>query len=65
MRVEVDVIKPLCRGRRVALNEKDEVWVSLRYEKLSNFCYRCGMISHTKKDCEKWLVSEGTLNVDQ
>ena len=65
MRVEVDVTKPLCRGRRVALNEKDEVWVSLKYEKHSNFCYWCGMISHTEKDREKWLVSKGTLNVDQ
>ena len=24
----IDVTKPLCRGRKVALDKKDEVWVS-------------------------------------
>lgn len=37
--VEINVSKPLCSGRRVALNDKDKVWVSLKYEKLPNFCY--------------------------
>lgn len=58
-------LKPLCRGRRVALNDKDEVWVSFKYEKLSNFCYWCGKVSHTDKECEKWLASKGTLTLDQ
>ena len=39
IRFEVHVLKTLCRGHRVALNDKDEVWVSLKYEKLPNFCY--------------------------
>ena len=65
IRFKVHVSKPLCRGRRVALDDKDEVWVSSKYEKLPNFCYRCGKVSHMDKECEKWLASKGTLTLDQ
>lgn len=65
IRFEVHVLKPLCRGCRVALNDKDEVWVSFKYEKLSNFCYWCAKVSHTNKECEKWLASKGNLTLDQ
>ena len=65
IQVRVEVAKPFCRGCRVALNEMDEVRASLKYEKLSNFCYWCGIISHTDKDCITWLVSKGMLSVDQ
>ena len=65
VRVEVDVTKPLCRGRRVALNDNDEVWVCFKYEKLANFCYWCGKVSHTEKKCDIWLASKGSLSSDQ
>ena len=50
--VEIDVLKPLCRGRRVALDDNEEIWVSFKYEKLPNFYYWCGLISHDGKDCD-------------
>lgn len=62
--VEINVSKPHCRGHRVVLNDKEEVWVSLKYEKLPNFCYWCGKVSHIDKKCDKWLSSEGTLHAD-
>ena len=65
IRFEVHVLKPLCKGCRVALNDKDEVWVSFKYEKLSNFCYWCGKVSYTDKEGEKWLASKGILTLDQ
>ncbi|XP_075659257.1 uncharacterized protein LOC142629162 [Castanea sativa] len=43
--VEIDVSKPLCRGRRIALDDNEEIWVSFKYEKLPNFCYWCGKTS--------------------
>ena len=64
IRFEVHVSKPLCRCCRVALNDKDEVWVSSKYEKLLNFWYWCGKVSHTDKECEKWLASKGFLTLD-
>ena len=58
VQVEIDVSKPLCRGWQIALDDNEEVWVSFKYEKLPNFCYWCGLISHDGKDCEVWLAKE-------
>ena len=65
VKVEVDVTKPLCRGRKIALNDDDETWVSFKYEKLPNFCYWCGMVSHGDRECDVWLSSKGSLSLDQ
>ena len=62
--VEIDVSKPLCRGRRVALDENEEIWISFKYEKLSNFCYWCGLISHDGKDCNIGLARKDTRNTE-
>ena len=64
VRVEVDVSKPLCRGRKVILDDKEEVWVAFKYEKLPNFCYWCGMVCHDDKDCDIWLSSKGLLPLE-
>uniref|UniRef100_A0A2N9HU09 Reverse transcriptase domain-containing protein n=1 Tax=Fagus sylvatica TaxID=28930 RepID=A0A2N9HU09_FAGSY len=42
------------RGRK-------ETWISFKYERLPNFCYWCGLLTHGDRDCEKWLRSKGTL----
>lgn len=31
VRVEIDVTKPLYRGRKIAINDSEVVWVSLKY----------------------------------
>lgn len=31
IRVEIDVTKPLYRGRKIAINDSEVVWVSLKY----------------------------------
>ena len=59
VRVRIDVLKPLSRVRRVVLDEDTKIWVSFKYEKLTNFCYCCGMVSHDEKECEKWLARKG------
>ena len=53
VKVEVDVSKPLCRGRKIDIGEDNDRWVSFKYKKLLNFCYWCGLVSHDEKDCEK------------
>jgi len=60
VKVEVDISKPLCRGRKIDIGEDNDRWVFFKYEKLPNFCYWCGMVSHDEKDCEKWLTGRGS-----
>ena len=60
VRVELDITKPLSRGRRVRFGPASDGWVSFRYERLPVFCNWCGSDA---KDCDVWLRSKGTLNV--
>ena len=61
VRVKVDISKLLCRGRVVSLENGKELWVSFKYERLSNLCYWCGSLTHDDRDCELWIESGGTL----
>ena len=65
VRVEIDVSNPICRGRKIALTADEFIWVAFKYEKLPNFCYWCGRVSHADKECEIWLASKGKLTQDQ
>ena len=53
VKVEVDVSKPLCRGRKIDIGEDNDRWMSFKYKKLLNFCYWRGLVSQDEKDCEK------------
>ena len=39
VQVSVDISLPLCRGHLISLNNKKQVWVSFKYERLPNMCY--------------------------
>ncbi|XP_050240923.1 uncharacterized protein LOC126689789 [Quercus robur] len=64
VRVSIDISLPLCRGRLITLDDDKEHWVSFKYKRLPNLCYWCGWLTHTDKDCEKWIDSEGSLQPD-
>ena len=38
--------------------------MSFKYERLPNICYWCGCLTHSDKDCDLWLDSEGTLDLE-
>ena len=61
IRVRMDAQKPLCRGRKIGLDGKRETLLSFKYERLPNFCYWCGLITHSESDCDLWLQSRETL----
>ena len=64
MQVILDISKPLSCGRKITLDEGSVGWVSFKYERLPNICYWCGYITHSDKDCDLWIDSEGTLPVE-
>ena len=64
VRVILDITKPLSRGCKITLNDGSVCWVSFKYERLPNICYWCGCITHSDKDCDLWIDSEGTLLVE-
>ena len=46
------------------MDENKEVWISFKYEKLPNFCYWYGLISHDGKDCEVWLAKKNVEKIE-
>ena len=64
VRVTIDMSQPLSRGRVISLESGKELWVSFKYERLSNLCYWCGSLMHDDKDCDLWIASEGTLPLE-
>lgn len=51
IRVKVDITKPLKRALRVKCANGESLMVTFTYERLPNFCYRCGVIGHLLKSC--------------
>ncbi len=43
---------PLCPGIFLPRHERTDIWISLKYERLLEFCFRCGIIGHTDVHCE-------------
>lgn len=55
LRIRIDIRKPLKRRKKICKKDKSEVMVSCKYEKLGDFCFICGMLSHTEHFCQKKL----------
>ena len=51
VRVQIDVTKRLIRGKRISIEGGESRWVQFKLERLPNFCYRCGLLSHALRDC--------------
>ena len=64
VRVTIDMSQPLSRGKVISLESGKELWVSFKYERLSNLCYWCGSLMHDDKDYELWIENEGILLVE-
>ena len=64
VKTTVDVTIPLCRGRKISLENGETGWVSFKYERLPIICYWCGCLDHADKDCDRWIESNGTPNLE-
>ena len=65
IRVNIDISKPLCRGRVVRMGATEKEWVDFRYERLPIFCYWCGKLDHDGRDCPLWLDSNESLELEE
>jgi hypothetical protein len=50
VRIKLDIMKPLARGRVLKLNGESS-WIEFQYERLPTFCFRCGVIQHEAGGC--------------
>lgn len=39
------------RGKQVTIEGGESRWINFRHERLPNFCYSCGLLSHGIKEC--------------
>ncbi|KAM1823104.1 hypothetical protein ACFX13_025760 [Malus domestica] len=51
VKVVVDSEKPLIPGCWIPRDNNRDTWIEFRYERLQDFCYRCGRIGHANTKC--------------
>lgn len=59
IRIRLDVRRPLKRKKKVTRRDGSEFVVLCKYERLGEFCFVCGMITHTERFCRKNLGNRG------
>lgn len=57
LKIKVDVRKPLKRKKKICRRDGSEVIVQCKYEKLGDFCFVCGLVTHTERFCRLKLES--------
>lgn len=60
IRIKVDVRKPLKRKKKIKERNGSECIVQCKYERLGDFCFSCGLLSHTERFCQRKLEAPGS-----
>lgn len=55
-KVIVDLTKPLATGFWIPRKEFPNAWAMIYYEKLQDYCYKCGRLGHARKECQEEMV---------
>lgn len=58
IRVKVDVRKPLKRSKKISRGGGETKLVKFKYEKLTIFCFLCGLLGHSDSSCEQLFLME-------
>lgn len=59
VKVAVDTSKPLTTGCWLPRHNNNESWIEFCYERLQDFCYKCGRIGHANLECTFEAVKGG------
>lgn len=59
IKIRIDVRKPLMRKKKIKRKKGSEFVVLCKYECLGDFCFACGLVTHTKHFCRKSIDSIG------
>lgn len=51
VRIRLDVRKPIKRKKKIVKKDGTEFMVECKYERLGEFCFSCGMVTHTDRFC--------------
>ncbi|XP_073119580.1 uncharacterized protein [Henckelia pumila] len=51
IQVRLDIRKPLNKFVCVGVEDEEDVFILLTYERIPNLCYRCGVIGHSFRTC--------------
>lgn len=61
IRVTMDITKPLKRRMKLKRDANNWNWINFKYERLSSFCFVCGKIGHSDRDCNVVYANPGKL----
>ncbi|KAL8554502.1 hypothetical protein ACS0TY_002617 [Phlomoides rotata] len=63
LKVRVDIQKPLKKGLNLEMKNSKPLWINFKYERLTSFCYYCGMLGHMKWECDLMEGEESVLKI--
>lgn len=55
VKIKLDVCKPLKRKKKITRRDGSEIVVQCKYERLGDFCFSCGLLSHTERFSRKFF----------
>ncbi|XP_074328295.1 uncharacterized protein At4g02000-like [Apium graveolens] len=58
IKIKVDVHVPLKINKKLYKKDKSDFMVNYKYEKLADFCFVCGLLTHTEHFCKKKISGE-------
>lgn len=59
IRVKMNVTRPLKRRMKIKREGGNWSWINFRYERLSTFCFVCGILGHSERDCNVVYANPG------
>lgn len=54
VRIRMDISKPLVQNKRQTIGTIESFWLTISYKRLLIFCFGCGVIGHSHKECSLW-----------